>query len=267
MFKKMALYVILLFIFLASSYMILPQVYAETIVIIGSDDAYVDEDAADENFGQENLLASGLTNTLESDKFGLKEAISYIQFDLTKIPKTDWWTAVTINSVNLSIFTEKVYGDAEMFLVDVYYCDTNSWLENEITWNNRSCKDDTKIYPVYSGSIISAGLPTRYDWNLSNLQEHIISNNSEITFIVKMNSKQNPIIGDAVDKESGTTSSLVHFSSSETNESGGLAPKLIVSYSTLSLIQREEIANVTAVFSILGVGLTIYELYKKIRKK
>lgn len=234
----MTSYVILFLILFSSLCMVMPQVYAETIVIIGSEDAYVDEDAADENFGQEDSLFSGWTNPSELNKFNLKEATSYIKFDLAKIPKTNIWTTVSINSANLNISTERAYGDAEIFLIDIYHCNNNSWLEDEITWNNRSCKETTGSN-YYSEYVTPIDLPKKHNWNISKIvQDSIASNNSEMTLIIKMNTKQLPKIGDAYDRESEFVSSLVHFSSSETDISGNsVSPKLIVSYSTTSLTQ------------------------------
>ncbi len=250
-------YVILFLILFLSLCMVIPQVYAETITIIGSEDAYVDEDAADKNFGQDGFVFSGWTNPSELNKFNLKEATSYIKFDLAKIPKTNVWTKVSINSANLNISTEKAYGDAEIFLIDIYHCNDNSWLEDEITWNNRNCKETTGSN-FHSEYVTPIDLPKKHNWNISNIvQESIASNNSEMTLIIKMNPKQFPKIGDAYDIESEFVSSLVHFSSSETDKSeNSVSPKLIVSYSTTSLTQSVYFDIFMAfIFIIIGIIL------------
>lgn len=249
--------------------MISIQAYAETAVIIGSEDVYVDEDAKDDNFGQSEFLASGWTNTSELDGFDLKQAISYIKFDLNKIPKSNWWETVIIDSAKLNLSAEAAYGNSEIFLLHVYHCkDKNSWLENEITWNNRNCKDITELHLTDSKFINPSELPKKYDWDITtNIRESVTLNNLETIFIVKMSDKQNVIIGNMTDGDPEIITSLVQFSSSETDEFGSVAPKLIVSYSTVSFTEDEIFIIVITVVPIIGIIFTLFPGIKYIRKR
>jgi len=261
--------VILFFTLLLSLGMITTQAYAETVVIVGSEDAYVDEDAKDDNFGQSEFLTSGWTNTSELDHSDLKQVISYIEFDLNKIPKSNWLETVVIDSAKLNLSAEAVYGNAEIFLIHVYHCkDNGSWLENEITWNNRNCKNITEFHLTDSKFINPSELPKKYDWDITmNIRESIALNNLKTTLVVKMSDKQHVVIGKIGDGDPEIITSLVQFSSSETDKSSGMAPKLIVSYSTILFTQYGIFIIVISVVSIMGTIFTLFPKIKDIIKR
>ncbi len=85
-------------------------------------DAHVSKDKPDSNFGNSSYL------DLEFWSYSDARENAYLKFDLSDVP-----TGVNIVYAKLELYCWYVYNAPN---VGAHYCPTDSWGENEITWNN-----------------------------------------------------------------------------------------------------------------------------------
>ena len=158
----------------------------ENVIIFSSEDSFVDEDLPDENFSLDPYLASGWSRSFP-DNQGVKQVLTYVKFPMNEIPQSSFGTSVIIDNAKLQIHNQQPwYEQADSFLITVYHCFENSWLEENITWNNRLCKESKQKDTVSPSIIINKeNKSTPYSWDVTEIIKIARNQNlSDVTFIV-----------------------------------------------------------------------------------
>lgn len=129
---------------LASTLAVLPA-QALRKVLLPSADSYVVSEGPTRNWGREWTL------DVEADGW---ESLAFLMFDLSQVP-----SGATIDSAVLSLHVHYLYKKAP---VGVYYCSSNDWKEDEITYNN---SPPFSPDPIDTANVTSTD--TWYDWNVT----------------------------------------------------------------------------------------------------
>ena len=83
---------------------------------------------------------------------------SYLKFDLNSIPQSTLFETVTIEDSKLRLFfTTPDKSDAIMYFFTVSYCNDDQWTDDDLTWDNRPCKNN--LQPVDTMIINEKDLP------------------------------------------------------------------------------------------------------------
>jgi hypothetical protein len=168
-----------------------------------SEDAYVDSDAPDSNFGDSSYLYakfwdySGSTVDVRCN--------TYLKFDLSNVSAD-----VTIFYAQLELYCWNVWSPPPD--VGVHHCADDSWSEAEITWNNAPSFSST---PTCTNSILDEG--QWYTWDITN-DVKIALDDGLLTVVLNV---QN-------------TGAYLH-SSFYSKEGGHDHPKLVIRYATQTL--------------------------------
>ncbi len=117
-------------------------VSAGTMKIYPTDDAYVEKENPNSNYGSETTLRVGHELSHGTDR-------SYLKFDLSSL------NGKTITSAKLSIFAMPEQGE----IAKLNFVSNNNWNEESINWNNKP--SETNL--VESKIITSSG---RYEFNI-----------------------------------------------------------------------------------------------------
>ena len=68
---------------------------------------------------------------------------TYLKFDLSSVPESTLFETVNIEDSKLRLFfTSPDDSDATMYVFTVSYCNDNEWNQNDLTWENRPCKNN-----------------------------------------------------------------------------------------------------------------------------
>lgn len=141
-----------------------PLVCAGITKIYPSDDAYVEMENPNTNYGTETTLRVGHELSHGTDR-------AYLKFDLSSL------NGKTITSAKLSIFSMPENGE----IAKLFFVSNNNWNEESIKWNNKP----TETNLIESKTITSSG---RYLFNiLSYIQ------NSQISLML-MEDQENDLI-------------------------------------------------------------------------
>jgi len=155
----------------------------------------LDEDLPSNNFSDDTYLASGWSRSFP-DNEDVRQVLTYLKFPINEIPQASFGTSVTIEYVELQIQSQQPwYEQADTFLITVYPCYDNSWIDDEITWNDRPCKENQHKGTGSSIFIHKENKSTIYSWDVTELIKIARNQNfSEITFIVSALSYNSNIV-------------------------------------------------------------------------
>jgi len=118
-----------------------PIVCAGTAKIYPTDDAYIEKENPNTNFGSALSLRVGDEPSHGTDR-------SYLKFDLSSL------NGKTISSAKLSIFATPSEGTAKLYSVS-----NNNWNEETLTWNNKPTESNFIESKIVSNS-------GRYEFNV-----------------------------------------------------------------------------------------------------
>jgi len=128
-------------IFIIMIILMTPIVCAGTAKIYPTDDAYIEKENPNTNFGSALSLRVGDEPSHGTDR-------SYLKFDLSSL------NGKTISSAKLSIFATPSEGTAKLYSVS-----NNNWNEETLTWNNKPAESNF----IESKTVSNSG---RYEFNI-----------------------------------------------------------------------------------------------------
>jgi len=239
----------------------------QKIVIVTSEDSSVDEDMPYEKFGKEDLLASGWSHSTSDDVKTVKQALSYVKFPLDAL-QDNTKKIENVDVAKLRLFVQTEWGNVDEYFVTVYTCFDSSWIEEDITWDNRTCKEYEESYSSFV-KITKGDTRDIYDWDVTeSVKDALKKNLQNITFIVSTV----PYDGLRVDLPNYTNDTtmipgLVWIWSHEMNDtkSNGI-PTLDIQYTIdQEILTLYEIIAIGAVATI--VTAVILTWYLKFRKR
>jgi hypothetical protein len=136
-----AILIIIVLVFLIPTFKI-NVVNATTSKVYATDDATVKKALPSSNFGQDQQC--DVYNYINTNN----EAHAYLRYDYNSImPKIE---SATFH------FAIYFYGDADGATLSLYYCSSDSWSENTITWNNKPAYGSCIATKVLTAGIITA---------------------------------------------------------------------------------------------------------------
>lgn len=197
---------------------------------------------------------------------GLKEGslISYVRFDLSPLPTSDWLSSTSIAHSQLSLLAQS-FGLAEKedrFFVTVSSCTENDWEEAHLTWETRVCR---KTRQEGDSTIIQGrDLPAVYTWNVTeNVSRAHALGIRKLTFVIEaflMQNNPREIVPQEVPV------GFVRFWSRERVKFGANAvPTLTVKHESSPTRLVEMMSSSIAVLSAFGVLLGLYQGFLKFR--
>ena len=108
----------------AIALVLLSPVAGATLVTLNpTDDAYVNNDQPDSNFGNEFAIVSSI-------RFNSADSFGYLKFDLGSIPVNETIVSATLNLYQQGGVQPGVPGDVNLFRMT-----DDTWNENTVTWN------------------------------------------------------------------------------------------------------------------------------------
>jgi hypothetical protein len=141
-------------------------------------DSHVANEGPDRNWGREwNLFVRGNGT----------EILAFLMFDLSQVP-----SGATIEGAKLRLYTMGVFIKA---LVSVYYCPSNDWTEEGITYNNKPAFSPN---PTDTANVTKQGW---YEWDVTgNFQSAFETADKKLSLVLKadtygslaFDSKDNP---------------------------------------------------------------------------
>lgn len=233
-----------------------PAVYAESsrTIIHSEADVFVYEGDPDRNAAYPPI------NYLLQAGFRDGGIVSYLRFDLNKIPRSNLSDIVEVDSAELRMLAQSTFGTTDRFFVTTNYCDDNSWTDTEITWNKRVCRDS--LMGEDSVVVDAQELPKVYAWDVTrSITNARAEGHSRITFVitafplsVEHDMIERDIVpGQPLGPKDNQTYGFVRFWSKEREYFGiSAAPTLIVAYTTSPSVMINSLNIIAIVLPILG---------------
>lgn len=238
------------------------------VSLIAEADLYVFEAEPDQSEVNvaEHLLSAGVGR-------GRKEGrlISYLRFDLSKLPTSTAFYDVVIDSAELRLLAQSVglAGEDSRFFVRVSYCSESEWLESTLTWNSRVCKNELEGQD--SSIVDGRGFPQIYTWNVTR---GVISNRErgdvKSTFVIDgfrlevAPGAREIVPGERFGGEEKV--GFVRFWSRERLQFGvNAVPTLSVSQSTHPTALLNFLSSTVSVLSAIGAAAGLYATIKRVR--
>lgn len=253
-----------LFVFITQSGAVLGDA---RIVLLAEADVDVFEATPDRTEPITGLLSVGVGRGLKVGRL-----ISYIRFDLSRLPLSNLIDDLSIESAQLRLLAQS-FGLASLensrFFVTVSACADNNWSEATMTWKNRVCKEDLQG----EDSLVVQGknLPAVFTWDVTqSIAKAHAQNAGKVTFVIKafllQQASREIIPGQRFGPESSV--GFVRFWSRERSDYGVSAvPTLVVNHSTSSTVFVDFIRSLAAILSAIGVAFGIYGVIRTTRKR
>jgi hypothetical protein len=144
------------------------QVAQEMKTLTPIADSYVWNEGPDNNWGREWQLRLEWAT--------IYETLAYLMFDLSEVP-----SGATIEDAELRLYA--IAGDVPA-LVSVYYCPSNNWTEDGITYNS---KPSFSPSPIDTANITAPSWPPGwYSWNVTDTSQSKLGTvDKRLSFVVK----------------------------------------------------------------------------------
>jgi len=228
------------------------------VLLMAEADAYVSEALPDVAPIEEvsHILSAGIGSSGG-------RILSYLRFDLDLIPTSGVFHRVIVESSELRLLAID-YGVANpdvRFLVNVSYCPDSEWVEQEMTWNTRPCREeaegeDSVILEHYGQ------LPRIYKWDVTrSVARAKEEGKTSVTFLIEahrlLDCSRDPLEGIGCEEENWI--GFARFTSKERSQFGVSAvPTLMVTHSSHPTPLLSFLNTMLAVLSAIGVIVGLY---------
>ena len=238
------------------------------LIVTAEADVFISEATPDRPATKttKHLLSAGIGRGQKKGRL-----ISYLRFDLNKVPHSTLLNKISIDSGQLRLLAHSfgLASQDKRFLVSVSYCPESTWSESAMTWNSRVCQYGSDG----EDSVIIDGreLPRIYMWDVTRSLALVTMNgDSKVTFVVEahrlLDCPRDPIEGKGCPDVDWV--GHVRFSSSERSRFGVSAvPTLVVSHSSHPTTLMNFLNSMVAVLTALGVAAGLYEFVRRGRSK
>ena len=238
------------------------------LIVTAEADVFISEATPDrpETKITKHLLSAGIGRGQKKGRL-----VSYLRFDLNKVPDSSPLNKISIDSGQLRLFAHSfgLASQDKRFLVSISYCPESTWSESTITWNSRVCQDGSEG----EDSVIIDGndLPRIYTWDVTrSLVQVTMNGDSKVTFVVEahrlLDCPRDPIEGKGCPDVEWV--GHVRFSSRERSRFGVSAvPTLVISHSSHPTTLMSFLNSMVAVLSAIGVAAGLYEFVRRTRNK
>ncbi len=233
-------------------------------IITAEADVDVSEAAPNRKHEPRFLLKTGIGRGAREGRL-----ISYLRFDLSDIPDSTLVSQVSIDSAQLRLLAPSfgLASQEERFFVTVSSCSEIAWLESDVTWNSRPCKDTREGED--STIVDGENLPEVHTWDVSrSVAQAKAGGASKITFVVEAfllrYSSREIVPGALFGPEERV--GFVRFWPREREEFGvNAVPTLAISHSSAPTALLDFLSILIAFLSALGVAAGLYEGFAKFR--
>lgn len=220
--------------------------YCATFQVTATQDAYIDADNADSNYGSET--------DLYVESYVYEQRRTLIQFDLSSIPAGAEVTSATLKLYYATYSSSVVEGESPGGRIYWAYRVTQPWTENGITWNKY---DGTNSWTTPGGEYTGTGgasltmpssMPRWVEWDVTTIVEAWIEDSQpNHGFLIK----------DADETMTRNNWVWASFRSSDYSTQPDKNPILEISYTQPNFVVPEvaigSIMAVAAMFAALGL--------------